>query len=52
MKLDQVHKLHMLGGWIWFSPIFTLLFPSLELAYDNYKRMETTMIQQDFYDGL
>jgi hypothetical protein len=53
MKLDQVHKLHMLGGWIWFSPIFSLCFPSPELAYDNNcKRMETKTIQQNFYDGL
>jgi hypothetical protein len=44
---------HMLGGWIWFSPIFSLSFPSLELAHDNNcKRMETTMNQQDFCDGL
>jgi hypothetical protein len=53
MKLEQVHKLHMLGGWIWFSPIFSLCFPSPELAYDNNcKRMETKTIQQNFYDGL
>jgi hypothetical protein len=32
---------------------FPLWFPSLELAHDNnYKRMDTTTIQQDFCDGL
>jgi hypothetical protein len=50
MKLDQVHKMHMLGGW---KTGFQIWFPSSELAQDNNsKRMETITIQQDFWDGL